>query len=78
MIVKVDTGMASIHGENQPHVLLPFLRISCFLLGISASAAVMQRLDRTKQSAIMICHFSAIQRQKLLCRQFIFCGKMVC
>lgn len=31
-----------------------------------------------EQMAVMIHHFSAIQKQQLLCWHFMYCGKMVC
>lgn len=76
-IVEVDTGMASAHSENPHSLLHPFL-------GILSMYSVFQHPQQyykglvAEQMAVMIHHFGAMQKQQLLCRQFMGCGIMVC
>lgn len=76
-IVEVDTGMAFAKLRKSTLSAPPFLHIFCIYLVFQHPRQYYKGLI-AEQMAVMIHHFSAIQKQQLLCWQFMECGIMFC
>lgn len=62
LIVEADTGMAVLHSEYQPSTVSLVYTVFTQYFGTSCNS---------KQMAVMIHHFNAIQKKQLLCWQFV-------